>query len=88
MRSARSTSLALVGRTFTIRLPKVAPVRTITPVESMLSTSLVAVPAFIRVEPVRTSGPVAGVMASSAACDSAEPGTQLSPTVSAPRSRA
>ena len=66
MRWARSTSLALVGWTLTMRLPKTAPVRTMTPVESMLRTSLVAVPAFMRVEPVRTSGPVAGVMAMSA----------------------
>ena len=36
-----------------------------TPVEIMLKTSLVAVPAFMRVEPVRTSGPVTGVMAMS-----------------------
>jgi len=58
-------------------------VRTITPVESIFKTSFVAVPAFMRVLPVRTSGPVAGVMAISAACASAEPGTQLRPTVSA-----
>ena len=31
------------------------------PVESMLSTSFWAVPAFMRVEPVMTSGPVTGV---------------------------
>ena len=84
MRWARSTSLALVGRTLTIRLPKVAPLRTITPVEIMLSTILVAVPALRRVLPVSTSGPVAGVMAISAASASAEPGTQLNPTVRDP----
>jgi hypothetical protein len=51
----------------------------------MFSTILVAVPAFMRVLPVNTSAPVAGVMAISAASASADPGTQLSPTVSAPR---
>jgi len=50
----------------------------------MLRTILVAVPAFMRVLPVSTSGPVAGVMAISAAFATADPGTQLSPTVSAP----
>ena len=38
----------------------VLPVWIMTPVESMLRTSLVAVPALRRVEPVRTSGPVSG----------------------------
>ncbi len=85
MRWARSTSLALVGRTLTMRLPKVMPERTMTPVESMFRTSLVAVPALRRVLPVRTSGPVAGVMAMSAAWARAEFGTQLRPMVSAPR---
>lgn len=56
-----------------------------TPVESMFRTSLVAVPAFMRVDPVRTSGPVAGVIAISATRAIAEPGTQVSATVSAPR---
>ena len=41
----------------TIRLPYVLPRRIIAPVVIMLSTSLVAVPAFMRVEPVTTSGP-------------------------------
>ena len=36
------------------------------PVLSMLSTILVAVPAFMRVEPLRTSGPTIGVMLRSA----------------------
>jgi len=85
MRWARSTSLALVGRTLTMRLPKVAPLRTMMPVDSMLRTSLVAVPAFMRVLPVRTSAPVAGVMAMSAARARAQWGTQLRPMVRAPR---
>ena len=88
MRWARSTSLALVGWTLTMRLLKTAPVLIMTPVESMLSTSLVAVPAFMRVEPVRISGPVAGVMAMSAAWARGELGMQESPIVSAPRDRA
>lgn len=75
----------MLGRIFTIRFPKVRPDRTITPVESIFSTSLVAVPAFMRVLPVSTSGPVAGVIAISAACARADPGTQLNPTVSAPK---
>ena len=43
-----------------MRLPKVFPSRIMAPVVIMLSTSLVAVPAFMRVEPVTTSGPVRG----------------------------
>ena len=54
-----------MARRSTIRLPKVLPSRTIAPVLSMFSTSLVAVPAFSRVEPLRTSGPTTGVMARS-----------------------
>ena len=56
-----------------------------TPVESILSTSLVAVPAFMRVDPVRISGPVTGVMAISATRAIAESGTQVSAMVRAPR---
>ena len=55
------------------------------PVESMFNTSFVAVPAFRRVLPVRTSGPVAGVMAMSEAWAMAELGTQVRPMVRAPR---
>ena len=59
-----------------------------TPVEIMFNTSLVAVPAFMRVEPVRTSGPVTGVMAMSELRATGEPATQERPMVSAPNERA
>ena len=39
------------------------PIRIIAPVVIALSTSLVAVPAFMRVDPVTASGPVTGTMA-------------------------
>ena len=42
----------------TIRFWYTRPVRTMMPVDSMLSIILVAVPAFNRVEPLNTSGPV------------------------------
>ena len=60
------------------------PVRIIAPVLNIFSTSLVAVPARMRVDPVITSGPTAGVMAIFARHSTSEPGTQLSPMVSAP----
>ena len=88
MRTARARSFAFVGCTFTIRLPQTCPRRIIAAVLSMLRTSLVAVPAFIRVEPAMTSGPVRGSMATWTACESSEPGVQLMPMVSAPNSRA
>src|SRR3954463_12967195 len=46
-----------------MRLPYVLPTRIIAPVVIMLSTIFVAVPAFIRVDPVMTSGPVIGTLA-------------------------
>ena len=60
MRVARSLSFADPVRTSTIRLPYVLPIRTIGIVVSMFSTSFVAVPAFMRVEPAMTSGPTCG----------------------------
>ena len=45
-----------------MRLPYVLPIRIMAPVVSVLSTSLVAVPALSRVEPVTTSGPTGTVM--------------------------
>ena len=60
IRSPRSTSFALIARRSTIRFPNVLPRRIIAPVEMALSTSFVAVPAFMRVEPVTASGPVMG----------------------------
>ena len=58
------------------------------PVESMLSTSFCAVPAFMRVEPVMTSGPVRGVMAISARLAMSEPSLQETAMVWAPSSLA
>ena len=58
------------------------------PVEIMFNTSLVAVPAFMRVDPVMTSGPVTGVMAMSTILVTGEPATQQRPMRSAPSERA
>src|SRR5438445_487305 len=60
MRWPRSRSLSLVAIRSTIRLPYTLPSRIMAPVVMELSTSLVAVPAFIRVDPVSTSGPTFG----------------------------
>ncbi len=54
----------------------------------MFNTSLVAVPAFMRVEPATTSGPVSGVMAICTARANSESGVQLMPAVTAPSRRA
>ena len=56
----------------------------IAPVESMFSTIFWAVPLFIRVEPVTTSGPGVGVMAISAVFSTWEPGLQEMPITWAP----
>ncbi len=56
-------------------------------VEMALSTSLVAVPALRRVEPVTTSGPVSGRIVTSAAGSPATACTQVRKTVLAPSSR-
>ena len=59
------------------------------PVVIMLSTSLVAVPAFMRVEPVTTSGPVSGsTMMSARSRISAGGGEQATSAVLAPTPRA
>ena len=57
-------------------------------VESMFRTNLVAVPAFMRVEPATISGPASGAMEISTARESSESGVQLMPMVRAPRRRA
>jgi hypothetical protein len=49
-----------------VRRPLSRPSRTIVAVEKAFSTSFCAVPAFIRVEPVSTSGPVSGATWASA----------------------
>ena len=63
---SRARSFTLVARKSTMRFPNVLPLRTMAPVVSMFRTSLVAVPALSRVEPLSTSGPTATVMARSA----------------------
>ncbi len=69
-----------------MRLPYVFPRRIIAPVVIVLSTSLVAVPAFMRVEPVTTSGPVMGTMATSTrTARSTGGGEQATMAVRAPR---
>ena len=56
---------------------------------SMFNTSLVAVPAFMRVEPVMTSGPTSGAITTSLSRSScADGGVQSMKPVRAPRSRA
>src|SRR2546430_14543591 len=57
MRTARFRSLVLLGCRSIIRFSNTFPVRAIARVVNVLMRSLVAVPAFSRVEPVRTSGP-------------------------------
>ena len=60
------------------------PSFTITPVESMFSIIFCAVPLFMRVEPVMTSGPGAGEMAMSACASASQPGQHVTAIVSAP----
>ena len=74
----------MVARRSTIRLPNVLPSRTIAPVLSMFSTSLVAVPAFSRVEPLSTSGPTTGVIARSTREMMSASGLHERPMVNAP----
>src|SRR2546427_567328 len=85
IRTALAASFALRGCTSTIRLLYTLPNRAIVTVVSMLQISFCAVPAFIRVDPVSTSGPTSGVMAMPASCASSDPGTQVIATVAAPR---
>ena len=84
MRWQRRTSFSLLGCTSTIRLPYTLPMRIIAPVESMLSTIFCAVPLFMRVEPVTTSGPGSGAMPMSAARSISEPLQQVTAITLAP----
>ncbi len=84
IRSARSRSFSLPARTSTIRLPYALPQRIIAVVVSVLRTSLVAVPAFMRVEPARTSGPGTGLMTTSARSNFRASGAQVTKIVAAP----
>jgi hypothetical protein len=65
----------------------VRPSRTITAVDSALRISFWAVPAFIRVEPVMTSGPVSTATWMSAAGPSGASGLAEISTVCAPAAR-
>jgi len=62
MRTARSRNFPLAGFKSIIRLLRIFPSWTIASVVKRFKISLVAVPAFNRVEPVRTSGPRFGAM--------------------------
>ena len=55
-----------------------------TPVEIALRISFWAVPLFIRVDPITTSGPVLATMGMSTSLASGELGALVMPTVSAP----
>ncbi len=88
MPTARARSLALVTATSIMRLPWTLPSRIITVVLIMLSTSFCAVPAFSRVEPVSTSGPVTTAMAWSARSRMGAGSLLEMAIVNAPRSRA
>jgi len=66
----------------------VRPLRIIAAVESMFSTSFVAVPAFNRLDPARISGPTSTTMGISTASVSAESGTQVTQAVTVPSARA
>ena len=58
IRVPRSTSLSLTAMRSTIRFPYTFPSLIMVAVEIIFNINFVAVPAFIRVEPVTTSGPV------------------------------
>ena len=77
-------SLLLAARRSTMRLPNVFPSRTMAPVVSMFKTNLVAVPAFRRVEPLKTSGPTTGVIARSTTALRSASGLHASPMAYAP----
>ena len=67
-----------------IRLPSVLPIRIMAPVEIMLRTILVAVPAFSRVEPAMISGPTRSAISRSTCWPSRLGRLQAIPTVAGP----
>ena len=85
MDTQRRISFSLEGLTSTIRLPYTLPRRIIVQVESMFSTIFWAVPLFMRVDPVTTSGPGIGAMPTSARVSISLPGQQVTPMVTPPR---
>ena len=88
IRIARPRNFVFPGRMFDMRLPLTNPSFIIVTVEIMLRMSFCAVPAFIRDEPVSTSGPTVGAIGTSAARVISEPGAQVTATVKAPSCRA
>ena len=86
--NARWRNLMLVARKSTIRLPCTLCRPTMTALEKVLSVIFCAVPAFNRVLPAITSGPVAMVMPMSASWATALSGLLAMPMVSAPDARA
>ena len=70
-----------------MRLPWILPRRAMQRVLMVLSTSLVAVPAFSRVLPASTSGPVITRMSTSHSAGTRSEGTQAKKTVAAPAAR-
>lgn len=88
MRTARARSFLLLGFMYTMWLSYTLPSFIITPVEIMFRTSFCAVPAFILVEPLTTSGPTTTAIAMSASRFIAPFLLQESATVVAPTERA
>ena len=88
IRLARSTSLPLVAFRSTMRFPYALPSLIMLAVVSMFSTSFWAVPDFIRVEPVRASGPVTGAMQTSTSPCRMLSGLVVMPMVFAPTAAA
>ena len=88
MRVPRPTSLSFVNCMLTMRLPSTRPRRIITAVDSMLSISFCAVPAFMRVDPVTNSGPTTASSAYSASAATGDDGLQVMEAVNRPCSRA
>ena len=88
MCSARHTSFWLVWRTSTIRFWYTFPTPTMLAVEIMFRIIFWAVPAFRRVEPESTSGPVYTSTAASARADARAPRLQEMAAVRQPASRA
>jgi hypothetical protein len=88
IRRARSRSLALAARRSTMRLPKVRPVRTITSVDNALTMTFCTVPAFSRVEPASSSGPVGISTGRSTTEARGVPSSHTTATVSAPAAAA
>ena len=88
MRWARATSLALLGAISTIRPRWTRPRSLMMRVDSRLRAIFCAVPAVMRVDPARNSGPVCSRIGCPAACNSGAPGLLASATVIDPAATA